>query len=1086
MGSLIAYQSNRTRVPPILLRPAPSNSGPTMNPSNNRRWPAQCYFVTTLVSAFVALPCGLVEAAMSTAASTPANVMTELSFESAKDYADPFNQVQLDVVFVDPAGKQLRVPAFWDGGKTWRVRYASGTTGTHRYTTQCSDQSNAGLEGQKGTVEVVPYGGKNPLYVHGPLRVRADGRHFEHADGTPFLWLGDTWWMGLCKRLHFPDEFASLERDRIAKGFNVVQIVAGLYPDMPAFDPRGENESGFPWTPDYRTIRPEYFDAADRRMLSLVDAGLTPCVVGAWGYHLPWLGVARMNQHWRYLVARYGALPVVWCVAGEITMPFYLSKTKEQDSEFQRQGWTEVAHELRRVDPFHRLVTGHPPRSARYSFTDPSVLDFDMLQTGHSDRKSIPNTIKSIRTSRGALPTLPVVLGEVTYEGILDTCFEDVQQFMVWSSYLSGTAGHTYGANGIWQVNRREQPYGKSPHGGNWGNRPWDDAMNLPGSRQLGLAKRLLEKFDWWKFEPHPEWASWQHTDPKRGEFDVPYAAGIPNQVRMIYVPAAEPVVVHNLDAKSTWTLREFDPRTGELKEWRPATPDPHGNFACAPETAKGDWVVILESSAKEYPAVSLHPDNPRYFLFRGRPLALVAATEHYGSVINRAFDFDRYLTDAADKHQTMTRTFLLFREQQSARNPSSPCKPESPDFVTPWLRTGPGNAIDGEPRYDLDRWNPEYFERLHRFLSRASERGIVVELTLFSNTYGDGVWALNPLRAENNLQGVGKLPWSEYNTLHNQPLLDRQLAYARKIIQETSGYDNVYYEICNEPGGNADARASVADVDAWQERIAAVVREELTRAGRPHLIFGSQAFNYRPAFRQELDASFAGKTFDAVDVHPLPGMVLGGKDYMLGNFMSKQLVLRDFRDFCRATQAFQKPCIPDEDNTASMYRDPIGWTIHRKRAWTALFSGCHYDYIDFSITAGSETGTVESNRLLRTWMKHLSDFMQTIDFVHAKPAHDLIGQAPLHVVDSALALPDGGYVAYLADDREVADPGYGRPISGTIAVHLPRGHYHARFYAPTSGSFSSPLTIQSGDQPVPIELSPFTHDVVVEITPER
>ncbi len=80
---------------------------------------------------------------------------------------------------------------------------------------------------------------------------------------------------------------------------------------------------------------------------------------------------------------------------------------------------------------------------------------------------------------------------------------------------------------------------------------------------------------------------------------------------------------------------------------------------------------------------VSLHPENPRYFLFRNRPLVLLAATEHYGSVINRAFDFERYLDDAADKHQTMTRTFLLFREQQSARNPSSPCKPESPDFVT-------------------------------------------------------------------------------------------------------------------------------------------------------------------------------------------------------------------------------------------------------------------------------------------------------------------------------------------------------------------------------------------------------------------
>ncbi|HEV8068791.1 MAG TPA: hypothetical protein VGP76_13725 [Planctomycetaceae bacterium] len=496
-----------------------------------------------------------------------------------------------------------------------------------------------------------------------------------------------------------------------------------------------------------------------------------------------------------------------------------------------------------------------------------------------------------------------------------------------------------------------------------------------------------------------------------------------------------------------------------------------------------GEGLAGPGATQQTHPAVSLHPENPRYFLFRGRPLVLIAATEHYGSVINRPFDFERYLADAADKHQTMTRTFLLFREQQSARNPSSPCKPESPDFVTPWPRTGPGNAIDGEPRFDLDQWNPEYFRRLHRFLSRASELGIVVELTLFSNTYGDSVWALNPLRAENNLQGVGKISWYEYNTLHNGPLVERQIAYATKIIQETSAYDNVYYEICNEPGGNADPHASIRDVDAWQDRVARLVRDELARLERPHLVFGSQAFSYKPAFRQELDKSFAEKTFDAVNVHPLPGLVLAGKEYMLGNFMSKQLVLRDFRDFCRASQAFPKPCVPDEDNAASMYRDPIGWTIHRKRAWMALFSQCHYDYIDFSITVGSETGTRQSNRMLRTWMKHLSDFMQTIDFVHARPGPDWIVQKPPHVVDATLALPGGGYLSYLADDREVTDPNRGRPISGTVSLRIAPGNYRASFYSPTTGVSSPGIVIKGSDTPVTIELGSFEHDIVLQVS---
>src|SRR5579864_1189693 len=200
-----------------------------------------------------------------------ANTMVEWTFKSQKTYADPFHDVELDVVFNEPGGRQLRVPAFWAGGQTWRVRYTSGTVGVHSFRTVCSDTTNASLHGVEGRVMVVAYEGDNPLRRHGPLRVASDGRHLVHADGTPFLWLGDTWWMGLCERLHWPDEFQAVAGDRHAKGFNVVQIVAGLYPDMPAFDPRGRNEAGFPWEADYERINPKYFDAADQRIAWLVD-----------------------------------------------------------------------------------------------------------------------------------------------------------------------------------------------------------------------------------------------------------------------------------------------------------------------------------------------------------------------------------------------------------------------------------------------------------------------------------------------------------------------------------------------------------------------------------------------------------------------------------------------------------------------------------------------------------------------------------------------------------------------------------------------------------------------------------------------
>jgi hypothetical protein len=84
--------------------------------------------------------------------------------------------------------------------------------------------------------------------------------------------------------------------------------------------------------------------------------------------------------------------------------------------------------------------------------------------------------------------------------------------------------------------------------------------------------------------------------------------------------------------------------------------------------------------------AIKIDPANQKYLLFRGKPLVLVSASEHYGSVINRSFDYEKYLADAAAHKMTMTRTFLLYRELQSARNPSSPCKPESPHLTVTLL----------------------------------------------------------------------------------------------------------------------------------------------------------------------------------------------------------------------------------------------------------------------------------------------------------------------------------------------------------------------------------------------------------------
>jgi hypothetical protein len=519
---------------------------------------------------------------------------TEWSLESGKHYSDPFNDVELDVLFTSPSARQMRVPAFWAGGTTWRVRFAAQEVGRYSYTTICSDSANRDLHARAGTLNVTSYSGDNPLYERGFVRVGDDQRHFHFADGTPFFWLGDTWWMGLTNRLSWPDGFQTLTADRVAKGFSVVQIVAGLYPDMPPFDSRGTNEAGFPWQQDFARINPAYFDMADLRIQHLVDQGIVPCIVGCWGYFLPIMGVAKMKQHWRYLIARWGAYPVIWCLAGEGAMPYYLSKTHDTDAATQKHGWTELARYVRTTDAFAHPITIHPSRSARNCVDDASVLDFDMLQTGHDDRRSAPSTVETILNSSRAEPKMPVLVGEVCYEGIMEASREEVQRYMFWAAILSGAAGHTYGANGIWQVNTREKPYGLSPHGHGWGDTPWEVAYQLPGSRQLGLAKGLLTRYRWWKLESRPDL-----VEPHWNEQNYwqPFAAHIPGELIVAFTPSGGKALRFK-EVSAGMQALFWNPTDGSEHVMGPVMPDGAGNWQAPEFPIFRDWVVVLESAS--------------------------------------------------------------------------------------------------------------------------------------------------------------------------------------------------------------------------------------------------------------------------------------------------------------------------------------------------------------------------------------------------------------------------------------------------------------------------------------------------------
>jgi hypothetical protein len=516
---------------------------------------------------------------------TKQNVPAEISFEGC-------GETKLSVIFTAPDGTEKTVPAFFAGDHTWKVRYSSPAAGHHAYITVSEESSLNAISGQ---IYIDVYDGDNPLYRHGPVCRKNDNLYLSYGDGTPFFWLGDTWWMALTKRLDM-EGFRTLTADRAAKGFTIAQIVAGLYPDMSPFDDRGANNAGFPWDENFTAVNHLYFNEADEKIKYLCENGIVPCIVGSWGFFMKFAGKETLKRHWDNLIARWAAYPVVWCLAGEANMTFYDSKVSHDEHlRASRRDWNDIALHVRGADPFGRLVTIHPTQNGHEQIDDESLLDLDMLQTGHASFLSIIPTLRQVKAALDR-KKLPVINSEVCYEGIAGSSHADIQRFMFTACVLMGCCGHTYGANGIWQLNAPGCPYGVSPHGAGWGDTPWTEAYQLPGSSHIGRIKKFITQYDWHCFEPHQEWVE---SPNDLNSYYGHFAAGIPQKVRIIYKPFPcgdfwGSIVLRELEPGVRYRTTCYNPVTDETRDLGYAVPDENGLWRLARANAFGDLLFSL------------------------------------------------------------------------------------------------------------------------------------------------------------------------------------------------------------------------------------------------------------------------------------------------------------------------------------------------------------------------------------------------------------------------------------------------------------------------------------------------------------
>jgi len=347
----------------------------------------------------------------------------------------------------------------------------------------------------------------------------------------------------------------------------------------------------------------------------------------------------------------------------------------------------------------------------------------------------------------------------------------------------------------------------------------------------------------------------------------------------------------------------------------------------------------LLEADRQEEAGtLRLYPGNERYLEYRGKPLILITSAEHYGALVNMDFDEITYLEALAGEGFNYTRIFTgtyiepadnIFgiRENTLAPLPGR--------YLSPWVQE------DG--KYDLDRFNPDYFRRLRAFISRAEALGIMVEVTLFSSIYHPGAWELSPFHVRNNVNGVGDMDLGRVHTLFNGDLRTYQEKFIRKMVRELNAYDNFFFEIQNEPWAdhpnlvdfvNPDddavfsrswqKRVEVANsVSAeWQAWVAGVIGDEESYMKKKHLIAQNIS-----NFQHDIQDPPAGiSIFNFHYAHP--EAVLRNKDLQ---------------------------GVIGLDETGFMPQDDL---LYITQAWRFILSGGGlYNNLDYSFTAGYERG---------------------------------------------------------------------------------------------------------------------------------
>lgn len=449
--------------------------------------------------------------------------------------------------------------------------------------------------------------------------------------------------------------------------------------------------------------------------------------------------------------------------------------------------------------------------------------------------------------------------------------------------------------------------------------------------------------------------------------------------------------------------------------------------------------LIIICSRDRAYSQpIALNAQNPHYFSYHGKPTLLITSGEHYGAVLNPDFDYKKYLDELHAHGLNLTRTFSgEYVESPTSFNiRHNTLAPKHDRFICPWRRVSGKNKY----KFDLTKWDPAYFKRLKKFIKAARKRDVIVEFTLFCPFYGDEQWKLSPLNEHNNMNGLGKISRNDVYTMDKSgKLLAVEESLVRKIVSELKNFDNVMYEICNEPyfGG--------VTLD-WQRHIAEVIESS------------EKDFHHRHLITQNI--ANGNKKID----NPFPVVSVFNFHYAFPP--------------TAVAQNYHLDKVIGNNETGFKGNDDA---TYRRTAWHFILAGGGlFNHLDYSFAVGYEDGTYQypstqpggGSPALRRQLGFLKSFMEQFNFIKMKPDRNFIKNKLAGKAGSQVFSEKGKqYAVYLSGSPQEE-----------LAVDLPQGVYEATWVSPGKCAVIKRIKINAGEGQTQLKVPAYKKDIALQI----